>query len=331
MRPQPTTQRRLPARRFLLIASWAAVAGAAQAAGAVQFYSGACDASAAVALDGAHFVVGNDENNDLAVYRLGQAASVATVALGSFLGLGPREEADIEGAAAVGTRIYWITSHARDSKGRAQPGRHRLFATDIVAGAPPTVVPVGKPYGRLLDDLLAAPQLAPYALDTASRRAAEAEGGLNIEGLAATPDGRLLIGLRNPVPRGRALLIALDNPDEVIAQGRPARLGGVIELDLGGRGIRSIERVGEAYFIAAGPSGDAGSFAIYRWSGRAQDAPTPLPDIALADLRPEALFALPGRGELVLLSDDGGMRRGKLACKQLPPEQQVFRGRAFRP
>ena len=36
-------------------------------------------------------------------------------------------------------------------------------------------------------------------------RAAEAEGGFNIEGLAAAPDGSLLIGLRNPIPQGRAL------------------------------------------------------------------------------------------------------------------------------
>jgi Protein of unknown function (DUF3616) len=317
---------------------WAAVAlmtgltaGAVARAGEAISYRGACDASAAVALDGTHFIVGNDENSVLAVYRLDQAASVATVTLSSFLGLGRRDEADIEGAAAIGTRIYWISSHARDSKGRAQPGRHRLFATDIVPGSPPTVAPAGTPYRRLLEDLLAAPQLAAYPIADASRRAAEAEGGLNIEGLAATPDGRLLIGLRNPVPRGRALLIALDNPDEVIARGRPARLGGVIELELGGRGIRSIERVGEAYFIAAGTTGDAGSFAIYRWSGRAQDAPAPLPGIALGDLRPEALFALPGSGKLMVLSDDGGVRRGALTCKQLPPQQQAFRGMAFRP
>lgn len=309
------------------------VAGLTVAAGAADIvtYAGACDASAAVALDSGHFVVGSDENNVLAVHRLGQAASVATLTLTAFLGLEPGEEADIEGATVVGTRIYWITSHARDRKGRAQPSRHRLFATDIVPGAPPTVVPTGTPYRRLLDDLLAAPQLAAYPLAAASRRAAEAEGGLNIEGLAATPDGRLLIGLRNPLVRGRALVVALDNPEEVIAPGGRARLGRAVELELGARGIRSIARVGEAYFIAAGPTADEGSFAIYRWSGREQDAPSPLPGVTLADLRPEALFALPGSGELMLLSDDGGMPRGKLACKDLPAGQQTFRSLALRP
>jgi hypothetical protein len=32
-------------------------------------------------------------------------------------------------------------------------------------------------------------------------------GGLNIEGLAATPDGQLLIGFRNPLSEGKALLL----------------------------------------------------------------------------------------------------------------------------
>ena len=40
----------------------------------VSIYNGPCDASAAVALDAEHFVVGNDERNTLQVYRRGQAA-----------------------------------------------------------------------------------------------------------------------------------------------------------------------------------------------------------------------------------------------------------------
>ena len=202
-----------------------------------------------------HFIVGNDETNALAVYLRGQPAPAATVQLGKFLGLGGKDEADIEGAAPLGKRIYWITSHARDSKGRAQPDRQRFFATEVVAGPTPRVAPVGRPYARLLDDMLAAPALAPYGLAAASRLPAEAEGGFNIEGLAATPDGRLLIGLRNPLPRGRALLIPLENPADVIDHGQRARLGAPIELDLGQRGIRSIERVGDAYVIVAGPAG----------------------------------------------------------------------------
>lgn len=305
---------------------------AASALGAqVATYDGACDASAAVALDGRHFIVGNDETNTLAVYQRGQPAPVATVELGRFLGVGAKDEADIEGAAPIGKRIYWITSHARDSKGRARPDRQRFFATEVVAGATPHVAPVGRPYARLLDDLLAAPALAPYGLAAAARLPAEAEGGLNIEGLAATPDGRLLIGLRNPLSHGKALLIPLENPAEVIDSGQRARLGAPIELELGQRGIRSIDLVGDVYYVVTGPPADRGSFALYRWSGKAQEAPTPVPGVSLGDLRPEAMFAVPGSGELQLISDDGGLRVGGSECKDLPTARQTFRSLTLRP
>lgn len=320
--------------RCVRLALPAGVAAAFVAAGvmaqAPATYSGPCDASAAVALDERHFVVGNDETNTLQVYRRGETDSVAAIDLAGFLGTA-KSESDIEGAAAVGSRIYWITSHARDSKGRVQPERHRFFATDVRPGSPPTVVPAGAPYKRLLDDILASPALARYKLADAARLAAEADRGFNIEGLAATPDGRLLIGLRNPLARGRALLIPLQNPGEVVDRGSRARLGAPIELDLGGRGIRSIELVGDAYFIAAGPPADRGTFAIYRWSGQAAQAPSPVAGATVGTLRPEALFASPGSGELYLLSDDGGVRVDGVECKNLPAARQRFRALTVKP
>ena len=290
----------------------------------ITTYNGPCDASAAVALDATHFIVGDDEHNTLHVYRQGQPAPVAALNLTNFLATAADEESDIEGAAAIGTRIYWITSHGRNSKGKARPARQRFFATEIVPGQPPTVKPVGQAYGNLLRDMLAAETLKPYRLDEAARRPPEAEGGLNIEGLAATADGKLLIGLRNPLPLQRALLIPLDNPDEVIA-GHPARFGEPIELNLGQRGIRSIERIGTGYLIVAGPTGDKGSFALFRWSGRHGDAPTPVSGIDLGNLRPEALFAIPDSNRAQLLSDDGGVVINGVECKKLSPASQSFR------
>jgi len=290
----------------------------------ITTYNGPCDASAAVALDATHFIVGDDEHNTLHVYRQDQPAPVAALNLANFLGTAADEESDIEGAAAIGTRIYWITSHGRNSKGKARPARQRFFATEIVPGQPPTVKPVGQPYGNLLRDMLAAETLKPYRLEEAARLAPEADGGLNIEGLAATADGKLIIGLRNPLPQQRALLIPLDNPAEVIA-GHPAHFGEPILLDLGQRGIRSIERIGTGYLIVAGPTGDKGSFALFRWSGRHGDAPTPVSGIDLGNLRPEALFAIPDSNRAQLLSDDGGVVINGIECKKLSPASQSFR------
>jgi Protein of unknown function (DUF3616) len=292
----------------------------------VSTYGGSCDASAAVALGADHFVVGNDERNTLHIYRRGQAQAVGSLELSTFLGTRADEESDIEGAAAVGTRIYWITSHGRNSRGKAQQARHRFFATEVaVAGATPSLEPVGKPYVALLRDMESSEALKPYGLAAAARLAAEAEGGLNIEGLAATPDGGLLIGFRNPIPKGRALMVPLQNPGDVV-KGARARFGAPIELDLGARGIRSIERVGSGYLIVAGPPADSGSFALYRWSGQAGKAATPVAGVDLKGLRPEALFAIPQSDRVQLLSDDGGVMVDGVACKKLPEGRQAFRG-----
>ena len=113
------------------------------------------------------------------------------------------------------------------------------------------------------------------------------------------------------------------NPAELIDSKGPARFGAAIRLDLGGRGVRSIERAGRCYLIAAGPPADTGTFAIYRWSGKATDAPSPV-QLDLGTLRPEALFAWPD-GQLTLLSDDGGVMVGKKACKDAGKAKRSFR------
>ena len=304
-----------------------------QAAAPAPFtYRGPCDASAAAALDADHFVVGNDETDTLHIYRRGQAEAVGRVDLSKFLGTRAGDESDIEGAAAIGARVYWITSHGSNSKGKPAPSRQRFFATELRPGTPPTLEPVGEAYTRLLHDMAHTDALKPYQLAEAARRAPEAKGGLNIEGLAATPDGRLLIGLRNPLAHAhRALVIPLDNPAEVV-RGQRAKFGPAIELDLDRRGIRSIDRVGSGYLIVAGPPDNHGSFALYRWSGNSGDAPTTVAGIDLQGLRPEAMFAQAApAGSVELLSDDGGVRVDGGDCKQLPAARQTFRTLTVKP
>jgi Protein of unknown function (DUF3616) len=294
-------------------------------------YRGMCDASAAVALDSDHFVVANDERNTLLIYRRGVADAVDSVPMSKFLGTEEDIESDIEGAAEVAGRIYWITSHGRNSKGKVREQRHRLFATEIVPGTvPPKLKPAGTPYSGLLEDLIKADPLRSYKLEEASKQPPEALGGLNIEGLAATPSGALLIGFRNPVPGGRALIVELENPREVVSGAR-ARLGAPMELDLGGRGIRSLERIGSDYLIVAGPPADKGRFDLYRWSGKRSAVPQRLARVDFGTLRPEAMFEVPGTSTLQILSDDGGIKTHGIACKDRPPTEQSFRSLTLKP
>ena len=294
-------------------------------------FRGICDASAAVALDADHFVVADDERNTLMIYKRQQPVAVGSVDLASFLGTDEDQESDIEGSAQIGGRTYWIASHGRNKNAKPRPQRQRLFATESVpASSPPSVRPVGQPYAGLLGDLVASDGLKKYKLDDASKKAPEADGGLNIEGLASTPDGKLLVGFRSPLRDGLALIVPLLNPREVVT-GHRAKLGAGIELDLGGRGIRSIERVGKAYLVVAGPVADTGSFALYRWTGQAKQKPALLPQIDFKTLRPEALFAVPNTATVQVLSDDGGVLTDDVECKKRPPAERSFRSVVIKP
>lgn len=291
---------------------------------APHVYRGLCNASAALALDADRFVVADDEVSVLKVYRFdtpGLPLPGEDIDLHAFLG--GKEEADLEGSALVGDTIYWIGSHGADGDGNPAPGRRVLFATRRGGPGERLLVPQGQPCRRLLDDLAGTPAQRQYDLLGAASKAPKDPGGLSIEGLADTPEGHLLIGLRNPAPAEGALLLVLENPAEVVL-GAPARFGPHLTVDLGGQGIRSIERLGDGYFIVAGPPGKGKQFAVYRWSGRAGDSPRRLDVPQLAGLNPEALFFDPA-GTLHILSDDGKDQPGGVMCKHLPAEQRQFR------
>src|SRR5262249_24366218 len=151
--------------------------------------------------------------------------------------------------------------------------------------------PVGKPYMNLLSDLVHEPRFTPYRLATASRLAPKASGALNIEGLCATPTTNLLIGFRNPIPQGRALLIPLRNPFEVVA-GRPARFGDPILLDLGGQGIRVIGFWQGHYIIIAGTFDGSSHSRLYFWNGD-DVAPKRVEGVHLKGINPEAVVVYP--------------------------------------
>jgi hypothetical protein len=292
---------------------------------------GLCDASAAVAVGPRTFVVAGDETNILPVYGPADTnPRPGTFDLTSFLGLAPGgSEADIEGATRIGDVIYWITSHGADKKGRPRPSGRRLFATKVGTAADRIeLTPIGRPYELLVEDFLADPGLRSFNLKAAAKRPPKSPNALNIEGLAATPAGGLLIGFRNPIPKGNALVVAIENPQDVVMGKARARLGQPMLLSLGGLGIRSFEFAaarGE-YLIVAGPDGVSGPFHLYRWTGSPDDPPEQVTGASFSGLQPEALIVYPDEPNTIeVLSDDGTLEVHGVPCKKLPSEQQVFR------
>jgi hypothetical protein len=271
-------------------------------------HPGMSGASAAIFLDATRVVVASDEDNRLRIYdpTASQPAITAWDASPWLHLSGHNLECDLEGAARVGNRIYWIGSHGRNKDGKVRPNRQRFFATEVEATPQgPRLRNVGTPCSTLMAAMLTQASLIALHLDTAATLPPDSKGGLNIEALAARPDGSLWIGFRGPLAKGKAILVPLLNPDDVIT-GQPPRFGPPTRLDLGGRGLRDMTWTGSEWILVAGATGgDQKSTRLFRWAGDGKD-PSPLDLPGLKNLNIEAVAVppeLPVR-RLFLCSDD---------------------------
>lgn len=299
----------------------------------LTFY-GMSDASAAVAVDAETFIVADDEDNLLRVYKISNnSIPIFSYDLTQFLGLAAEHpEADIEGATMVGNRIYWITSHGRSREGEIRPNRYRFFATVVkTQDKLITIGTDGIPCKTLIHSLVKTDTICRAELEQATlfdmanltkqqcNSLAPQKNGLNVEALCASPDGKtIFIGFRSPLfydkstSPAKAIVIPLNNPAEVIQErdNKPV-FGAPMLWDLQGCGIRSMEysHYHKAYFVVAGPAGGKSRFALYRWSGEKDSPPVLVRQIGSEkDLfNPEALLAFRDSPKLLLLSDDGNL------------------------
>jgi hypothetical protein len=308
-------------------------------------FTGTCDASGAVTLTSRQFVVADDEDNVLRIYDADAGgAPLHSFDVSPMLPLrrvradsrkrerpAPRRnpESDLEAATRVGDAGYWLASHALAKSGKAIPARFLFFATPLPAVGEPITLR-GAPYQHLLADMLSSPALEVFDLARAAERLPKEEGGLNIEGLTAMPgDAGVLLGFRNPVPKGRALLVPLLNPAGLI-QGQRARFGSPVSLDLAGLGVRALSWWRGRYLIAAGHYADRGPARLFWWDGTSASAQPATVD--LQDFNVEALVTPEERDEILLLSDDGTRAVDGVPCKELKDAKaKRFRGLWFRP
>lgn len=296
---------------------------------------GICDASAGVAVSETAFVVANDEKNHLHIYAAHQDGepikTFGKEELKDFLGIDKwGSEIDTEGAARVGDRIYWITSHGRNKSAKIKKERHQLFATRITTNSGEFEFDVvGMPYHRLLQDLLGylhSQHTDVHATLNIAEPKAPTEGGINIEGLAARSDGSLIIGLRSPVRHQKAILIGIKNPDQVVDSGRNPIFTDPILLNLGGHGIRSMEywQRKNTFLIVAGPIGNGSSFQLWRWSGAAAGTPKLLTEWTDEHRAAEALFVYPSSNKVQILMDEGRRPVGNKECKKASEANRSF-------
>ena len=319
---------------------------------------GSSDASTAFALPDNFMVVADDEANVLRVYpRAGGAAVLEW----SYALNGPKltKELDLEAGTRIGDTLYLTGSNSNSKDGgEAMADRSHLFAVKVAGtGATTTFDYVGK-FSALESQLVAwdaanghglGANRFGFAVSAAAGIAPERVDGFSIEGMTSAPgDAALWLGFRAPLTdtaaRDKGLIVPLQNANALLAgTATQAAFGTPIELELGGRGIRSIDKGGDGnYLIVAGPSGASSAlvdrnFALFSWNGNPQSAPIELSN-DLDALRKatggsfESVVGVPGPvaagTEVQLLMDNGDtVWPGQSAVsKDLPPADQKFGG-----
>lgn len=291
-----------------------------------------CDASALVFTLGGNLLVAEDMSDVLLTFRPTGGKPIARHDLYPLTGTPKRARRNFsafEGAARLGDKIFFVTSHSREEKGKNRGNRRRLLAlqsTQIATAE--KVEPTGTAYTGLLSSLSSSAEMRSVALGSAIMELhrqlphlAPGKNGINIEGLAAGKDGEsLLLGLRNPRRGERAIIVPILNPERVILGFADPQFAAPILLDLGGLGIASIalDPGQGAYYIIAGHHDAPGESVLYRWSGNPEDAPERIRDIAPPDFEAEAMAVSPDGTRLFVLSDDGTQRvavEEKAQCK----------------
>ncbi len=256
-----------------------------------RFHTGTSDASATIAIDSDYMVVGDDENQALRVYnRHDSGLPVAAFDFSANLGLSG-VEVDIEGATRVGNRLYWIGSHSNNKSGNDSPDRERIFSTDLSGTGAATTLTFVNFYQFLEDDLIAWDNTNGHGLGAAffglaASAAAgvvpEQSNGFSIEGLSMAPGSSTTayIAFRAPIvpttARTKALIVPVTNFTTIVDSGAgsgSAAFGTPIQLNLAGRGIRSLECNANGCILIGGAADGGGNFALYTWSGNAGDAP----------------------------------------------------------
>ena len=304
------------------------------------FHIGASDGSTALAIDSNFMIVGDDENQVLRVYdRHASGYPLRTFDFNPFLALtdyynnGLPKEVDIEASTRVGNRLYFMGSHSHGSMGEVTTNRSRIFTVDLTGtGTNISLNYVGR-YEHLKEDLVnwdvnnghgKGANYYGFAAGTQPGVDAKATNGFNIEGLTmiAASTNAAYIGFRAPISpavgQTYSLLVPVMNFAAIATNNGPpgsAVFGVPVEIDLYGRGIRSIEALTNGnYMIVGGTPLDFATgypldFRLYTWDGDPNHNPQQRA-ANLSGMNPEGIVELPpwpwsSNSVVQLVSDNG--------------------------
>jgi len=218
---------------------------------------------------------------------------------------------DLEAVAVDGqSRIYVITSHSRKKNGKRPDKREQLMRFTLDGEKAVDIQVLRDLHKNIF-------QKYKYLEHTSRTSNVEDDGGFNIEGLSFdVTKQKLLIGLRSPLAGDNAIIIVLENPLVVFDHNETPRISDtLIELDLGGGGIRALsydQHLG-GYLILSRKQGK--KFKLWLWSGDTDESPQRLQVPDVKNLRhAEGITPVrlqDGQTGILIVSDDGDVVKGK--------------------
>jgi len=168
---------------------------------------------------------------------------------------------DLEAITSNGNTVYAITSHSLNKSHKRKSSREKLISF---------VYDDGKMrdfhiYDTLKDDLY------KNYIDFFKNSIFGIED-ISIEGLSVDANNsNLLIGFRSPVIDGKAIIIGIQNPQEVMLEKEKPKFSKPVSLNLNGLGIRDItyDSQKNGYWIIAGGSNDRNfNFQLWFWDNK---------------------------------------------------------------
>lgn len=318
------------------------------------WHTAIADASTALEINDSLFVVADDETNILRMYNRNQSGlHVYTFDASAIAQVSSSDpEMDIEASmrgVLYPSRLYWMASLGNNKSGKLRPNRNRVFSTDIVDNNDSIVLRGANTFDSLREKMIiwGDAQAWNFTASTAVGMIPKRIDGFNVEGLAVAPDNTTAyVGLRAPlVPeqgkeltdenRCLAVIVPIENFEEAMNSNNMHTivLGKPITMNLGGRSIRSIEKIStNQYVIVAGMFDDQNRAALYLWSGEANDKPELLDTnlFAQGEIHPEGILygeVQNNRLNVELVSDNGtaDYYNDGTEAKSLPLNYKKFR------
>ncbi|NNK95351.1 MAG: DUF3616 domain-containing protein [Desulfobacterales bacterium] len=256
----------------ILVTSWVLLWSTPSKALSLQIFDGIYEPSGIAQLsDGSILIVEDEGDEPLHLFSIG--SEKAELILNAKPLKGTKLKVDDLEAIAKGENgdLFLITSHSATKDGSRKKKREKLIKTSLVNQQISS-------FGTT--DLLT--RSIQKQLESKLSLGEEELNRTNIEGMAFHPTGKkLLIGLRSPTHLGKALILTLMNPYDLIERGeKPKFSEEIISLDLEGAGVRAITYYEDQrkFLIAGETAGKQGKLRsrIWIWNGKANHQPVKL-------------------------------------------------------